>query len=40
MGGLALAKIGRDRYLRLVRPYLLTFFVVVCAFIGISAAVS
>ncbi len=40
MGGLALSKIGYDRYLRFVRPYLLTVVVVVCAFIGISAAVS
>jgi uncharacterized ion transporter superfamily protein YfcC len=40
MGGLGLSKIGYDRYLRFVWPYLLTVFVVVCAFIGISAAAS
>jgi uncharacterized ion transporter superfamily protein YfcC len=39
MGGLALSKVGYDRYLRFVRPYVPTVFVVVCAFLGISAAV-
>jgi len=38
MGGLALSKIGYDRYLKFVWPYLIAVFVVVCAFIGISAA--
>src|SRR5438270_2410849 len=40
MGGLALSKVGYDRYLRFVWPFLVIVFVVVCAFIGISAAAS
>jgi uncharacterized ion transporter superfamily protein YfcC len=40
MGGLALSKIGYDRYLRFVWPFLVAVFVVVCAFIGIAAATS
>jgi uncharacterized ion transporter superfamily protein YfcC len=40
MGGLALSKVGYDKYLRFVWPYLLVVFVVVCAFLGISAATS
>jgi uncharacterized ion transporter superfamily protein YfcC len=39
MGGLALSKVGYDRYLRFVWPYLVVVFVVCCAFVGISAAV-
>jgi uncharacterized ion transporter superfamily protein YfcC len=38
MGGLALSKIGYDKYLRFVWPFLLVVFVVICAFLGISAA--
>src|SRR4051812_8583870 len=38
MGGLALSKVGYDRYLRFVWPFLLAVFVVCCAFVGISAA--
>jgi uncharacterized ion transporter superfamily protein YfcC len=38
MGGLALSKVGYDRYLKFVWPYLLTVFVVVCVFIGAAAA--
>jgi uncharacterized ion transporter superfamily protein YfcC len=38
MGGLALSKVGYDKYLRFVWPYLLAVFIVVCAFLGISAA--
>jgi uncharacterized ion transporter superfamily protein YfcC len=38
MGGLALSKIGYDKYLRFVWPFLIAVFVVVCAFLGISAA--
>jgi uncharacterized ion transporter superfamily protein YfcC len=38
MGGLALSKIGYDKYLRFVWPFLVAVFVVVCAFLGISAA--
>jgi len=37
MGGLALSKVGYDRYLRFVWPFLLAVFVVCCAFIGIAA---
>jgi uncharacterized ion transporter superfamily protein YfcC len=40
MGGLALSKVGYDRYLRFVWPFLIVVFVVVCAFVGISAATS
>jgi len=40
MGGLALSKVGYDRYLKFVWPYLGAVFVVCCAFVGISAAVS
>jgi uncharacterized ion transporter superfamily protein YfcC len=40
MGGLALSKVGYDRYLKFVWPFLVAVFVVVCAFIGISAAVA
>jgi uncharacterized ion transporter superfamily protein YfcC len=40
MGGLALSKIGYDRYLKFVWPYLIAVFVVVCAFVGIAAATS
>ena len=39
MGGLALSKVGYDRYLKFVWPYILAVFVICCAFIGISAAV-
>jgi uncharacterized ion transporter superfamily protein YfcC len=39
MGGLALSKIGYDRYLKFVWPFLVLVFVVVCAFLGIAAAV-
>ena len=38
MGGLALSKVGYDKYLRFVWPYLLAVFIIVCAFLGISAA--
>ena len=39
MGGLALSRVGYDRYLKFVWPFLLAVFVVVCAFVGISAAI-
>jgi uncharacterized ion transporter superfamily protein YfcC len=39
MGGLALSKVGYDRYLKFVWPFLVLVFVVVCAFLGIAAAV-
>ncbi|HZC74482.1 MAG TPA: hypothetical protein VE220_00790, partial [Gaiellaceae bacterium] len=38
MGGLALSKVGYDKYLRFVWPFLIVVFVVVCAFLGIAAA--
>jgi uncharacterized ion transporter superfamily protein YfcC len=40
MGGLALSKVGYDRYLKFVWPYLVVVFVAVCGFVGIAAAVS
>jgi len=39
MGGLALSKVGYDRYLKFVWPFVVAVFVICCAFIGISAAV-
>jgi uncharacterized ion transporter superfamily protein YfcC len=39
MGGLALSKVGYNRYLKFVWPFLAVVFVVCCAFIGIAAAV-
>ena len=38
MGGLALAKVRYDRYLRFVFPLLVILFVVVCAFLALGAA--
>jgi uncharacterized ion transporter superfamily protein YfcC len=38
MGGLALSKVGYDKYLRFVWPFMAAVFVVICAFLGISAA--
>ncbi len=40
MGGLTLSKVGYDRYLKFVWPYLLLVFVVSCAFLGVAAATS
>jgi uncharacterized ion transporter superfamily protein YfcC len=40
MGGLALSKVGYDRYLRFVWPYLIAVFIVCCVFIGIAGATS
>ncbi len=39
MGGLALSKVGYDRYLKFVWPFLVIVFVVICAFLGIAAAI-
>ncbi len=39
MGGLALSRVGYDRYLRFVWPFLLAVLVICCAFVGIAAAV-
>lgn len=38
MGGLALSKVGYDRYVKFVWPFLIAVFAVCCAFIGIAAA--
>ena len=38
MGGLALSKVGYDRYLKFVWPFLAAVFIVCCAFVGIAAA--
>ena len=40
MGGLALSKVGYDRYLKFVWPFLTMVFLVCCVFVGISAATS
>ncbi len=40
MGGLALSKVGYDRYLKFVWPYLAAVFIICCAFIGGAAALS
>jgi uncharacterized ion transporter superfamily protein YfcC len=40
MGGLALSKVGYDRYLRFVWPFLVLVFVVCCVFIGGAAVLS
>jgi len=40
MGGLALSKVGYDRYLKFVWPFLVVVFVVCGTFIGVAAAVS
>jgi uncharacterized ion transporter superfamily protein YfcC len=37
MGGLALSKVGYDRYLKFVWAFLAIVFIVCCAFLGISA---
>jgi uncharacterized ion transporter superfamily protein YfcC len=40
MGGLALSKVGYDRYLKFVWPFLLAAFVVACIFVGGAAVLS
>ena len=40
MGGLALGKVGYDRYLRFMAPILGIMFVLICIIIGIATAVS
>ena len=40
MGGLALSKVGYDRYLKFVWPFLAAIFVVVCVFVGGAAVLS
>jgi uncharacterized ion transporter superfamily protein YfcC len=40
MGGIALAKVGYDKYLRFVAPLLAIFFVLICALLAIAGALS
>jgi len=40
MGGLALSKVGYDRYLRFVWKFAAAAFVVSCVFVGGAAALS
>jgi uncharacterized ion transporter superfamily protein YfcC len=40
MGGLALAKVGYDKYLRFLAPLLGILFVITCAFLALGAALS
>jgi uncharacterized ion transporter superfamily protein YfcC len=40
MGGLALSKVGYDRYLKFVWPFVAVAFVVSCLFIGGAAILS
>jgi uncharacterized ion transporter superfamily protein YfcC len=40
MGGLALSKVGYNRYLKFVWPFVAAVFVICCAFVGIAAATS
>jgi uncharacterized ion transporter superfamily protein YfcC len=40
MGGLALSKVGYDRYLKFVWPFVVAGFVVTCVFVGAAAALS
>jgi uncharacterized ion transporter superfamily protein YfcC len=40
MGGLALSKVGYDRYLKFVWPFVAAAFVVACLFVGGAAVVS
>lgn len=40
MGGLALSKVGYDRYLRFVAPFAAAVFVVICVLVGGAAALS
>ena len=40
MGGLALSKVGYDRYLKFVWPFVVGVFLVCCVFIGIAGAAS
>ena len=40
MGGLTLAKVGYDNYVRFILPYLGIMFIMVCAFLAIGTAIS
>ncbi|WP_194908542.1 YfcC family protein [Catenulispora rubra] len=39
MGGLTLAKVGYDKYIRFILPYLAVMLVMICGFLAIGAAV-
>jgi uncharacterized ion transporter superfamily protein YfcC len=39
VGGLAIARVGYDKYLRFAWPVLLAMFVVACTVVGIAAAI-
>jgi uncharacterized ion transporter superfamily protein YfcC len=39
MGGLALAKVRYDRYLRFLAPFLVIMFVLICAFVAVATLV-
>ena len=40
IGGVALAKVGYDKYLRFVWPLLAILFVLICGFVAVGAAVT
>ena len=40
MGGLTLAKVGYDKYIRFILPYLAVMFVLICGFLAVGAAIS
>jgi uncharacterized ion transporter superfamily protein YfcC len=40
MGGISLAKVGYDKYLRFLAPLLAIFFVLICALLGIAGLLS
>jgi uncharacterized ion transporter superfamily protein YfcC len=40
MGGIALAKVGYDKYLRFLAPLLGILFVLICGFLALGAALS
>jgi uncharacterized ion transporter superfamily protein YfcC len=40
MGGLALAQVGYNRYVRFLAPILGIMFVLICAFVGVASVVS
>ncbi|MGZ8481927.1 MAG: YfcC family protein [Candidatus Limnocylindria bacterium] len=40
MGGISLAKVGYDKYLRFLAPLLVIFFVLICALLAIAGALS
>jgi uncharacterized ion transporter superfamily protein YfcC len=39
MGGLTLAKVGYNRYLRFLAPFLAIMFVLICGFVSVAAVV-